>query len=205
MVEETKQQADATIRSSLLSEDELRNQFKREFLREQSIPAPEDGAKAKVECVVQLQPKAKQESNARDEVDSIVPNESNDVNKSQQPENEESQNAVEQQCTENPEQSKTHNSKMEESQPNKDQPKQQHKNNAQNQFLMTLWSLEPRIFACETALRGKRKYISAHLGRFMDHYWRECDVYNRHYYELIKEDTPCRLYFGKSVCILASM
>ena len=118
---------------------------------------------------------------------------------------EESQNIVEKQSTENPEQSKRHNSKMEESQPNKDQPKQQHKNNEQNQFLMTLWSLEPRIFACETALRGKRKYISAHLGRFMDHYWRECDVYNRHYYELIKEDTPCRLYFGKSVCILALM
>ncbi|KAL7526860.1 hypothetical protein ACHAXR_001683, partial [Thalassiosira sp. AJA248-18] len=29
----------------------------------------------------------------------------------------------------------------------------------------------------------------------MDHYWRECDVYNRHYYELIREDSPCRLYF----------
>lgn len=64
-------------------------------------------------------------------------------------------------------------------------------------FISTLWSMEPRIFAMETALKGKRRYISAHLGRFMDHYWRECDVYNRHYYELIKEGTPCRLYFGE--------
>ena len=68
-----------------------------------------------------------------------------------------------------------------------------------NQALSTLWSLEPRLFAMETAMKGKRRYISTHLGRFMDHYWRECDVYNRHYYELIKENSPCRLYFGKYV------
>ena len=68
-----------------------------------------------------------------------------------------------------------------------------------NQTLSTLWSLEPRLFAMETAMKGKRRYISTHLGRFMDHYWRECDVYNRHYYELIKENSPCRLYFGKCV------
>ena len=61
--------------------------------------------------------------------------------------------------------------------------------------LPILWSFEPRLFAMETALHGKRRYISAHLGRFMDHYWRECDVNNRHYYELIRESTPCRLYF----------
>ena len=61
----------------------------------------------------------------------------------------------------------------------------------------TLWSMEPRIFAMETAMHGKRRYISAHLGRFMDQYWRECDVYNRDYYELIRENSPCRLYFGK--------
>ena len=66
-----------------------------------------------------------------------------------------------------------------------------------HQFLSALWSMEPRIFAMETALKGKRRYISAHLGRFMDHYWRECDIHSRHYYELIKEDSPCRLYFGK--------
>ena len=62
-------------------------------------------------------------------------------------------------------------------------------------YLPILWSFEPRLFAMETALHGKRRYISAHLGRFMDHYWRECDVHNRHYYELIRESTPCRLYF----------
>ncbi len=61
----------------------------------------------------------------------------------------------------------------------------------------TLWSMEPRVFAMETSVKGKRRYISAHLGRFMDHYWRECDVYSRHYYELIKENAPCRLYFGE--------
>jgi len=65
------------------------------------------------------------------------------------------------------------------------------------QFLSTLWSMEPRLFAMETSMKGKRRYISSHLGRFMDHYWRECDVYSRHYYELIRENTPCRLYFGK--------
>jgi len=68
-----------------------------------------------------------------------------------------------------------------------------------DQTLSTLWSLEPRLFAMETAMKGKRRYISTHLGRFMDHYWRECDVYNRHYYELIKENSPCRLYFGEYV------
>jgi hypothetical protein len=61
----------------------------------------------------------------------------------------------------------------------------------------TLWSKEPRLFAMETTVCGKRRYISAHLGRFMDRYWKECTVDTRHYYELIKEDAPCRLYFGK--------
>jgi len=73
-----------------------------------------------------------------------------------------------------------------------------------DQTLSTLWSLEPRLFAMETAMKGKRRYISTHLGRFMDHYWRECDVYNRHYYELIKENSPCRLYFGKYVKLYVS-
>ena len=74
----------------------------------------------------------------------------------------------------------------------------------QLQFLPTLWCMEPRLFACETTLKGKRRYISTHLGRFMDHYWRECDVYNRHYYELIKENSPCRLYFGELIYIVSS-
>jgi hypothetical protein len=58
----------------------------------------------------------------------------------------------------------------------------------------TLWSMEPRIFAVETAC-GKRRYIVGNMGRFMQHYWRETDPIARHYYELIPEGTPCRMYF----------
>ena len=65
----------------------------------------------------------------------------------------------------------------------------------EKRFLSPLWSLEPRVFAKESSLTGKRKFICAHMGRFMDHYWRNCDVHTRHYYELIKETSPCRLYF----------
>lgn len=68
--------------------------------------------------------------------------------------------------------------------------------NSDYEFLHPLWSMEPRIFAMETSTSGKRKYIVCNLGRFMNHYWRKSDMYNRHYYELIREDTPCRLYFG---------
>jgi len=70
------------------------------------------------------------------------------------------------------------------------------------QFLPPLWSLEPRIFALDTASSGKRQYIVGNLGRFLDHYWRKSDPLNRHYYELIRENTPCRLYFGTSGSIL---
>ncbi len=65
-----------------------------------------------------------------------------------------------------------------------------------------LWSHEPRMFAMETAIRGKRRYVSAHLGRSMDHYWRERDGCNRHHYELIREGAPCRLYFGECVVVV---
>jgi len=58
-----------------------------------------------------------------------------------------------------------------------------------------MWSLEPRIFAIEKSATGKRKYIVTALGRFMHHYWRFCEPSSRHYYELIREETPCRLYF----------
>eukprot|EP00979_Chaetoceros_neogracilis_P015228 scaffold5530_cov283-Chaetoceros_neogracile.AAC.20 len=58
-----------------------------------------------------------------------------------------------------------------------------------------LWSKKPRLFALEYNNEGKRKYISAHLGRFINFYWRECNAQDRHYYELIREKTPCRLYF----------
>jgi hypothetical protein len=64
------------------------------------------------------------------------------------------------------------------------------------QFLTPLWSMEPRIFAMETSSSGKRKYVVGNLGRFLNHYWRKSDPMNRHYYELIRENTPCRMYFG---------
>jgi hypothetical protein len=78
------------------------------------------------------------------------------------------------------------------------QQESSHDNNkSSSSSTSTLWSKEPRLFAMETTVCGKRRYISAHLGRFMDRYWKECTVDTRHYYELIKEDVPCRLYFGK--------
>lgn len=55
-----------------------------------------------------------------------------------------------------------------------------------------LWSTEPRIFATEKA-QGKRKYLVGHFGRIADWYWRKC--VNKHLYEVIREKTPCRLYF----------
>ncbi|KAL7550512.1 hypothetical protein ACHAWF_013751 [Thalassiosira exigua] len=64
----------------------------------------------------------------------------------------------------------------------------------QHRFLPALWSMEPRIFALETT-SGKRRYIVGNLGRILQHYWRDCIPQNRHYYELIREGTPCRCYF----------
>ena len=64
-------------------------------------------------------------------------------------------------------------------------------------FLPPLWCMEPRSFAVEKSTTGKRYYVVAHLGRFMDHYWRSCHPTSRHYYEVIRENTPCRLYFGE--------
>ena len=62
-------------------------------------------------------------------------------------------------------------------------------------FLPALWSMEPRIFSVEKSSTGKRRYVVGHLGRFLDLYWRKTDPRARHYYELIREGTPCRLYF----------
>jgi len=61
-----------------------------------------------------------------------------------------------------------------------------------------LWSMEPKIFALEEPTSGKRRYLTTHLGRFLQHYWRDCN--SRHYYELIREGTPCRLYFDLEFC-----
>jgi hypothetical protein len=69
--------------------------------------------------------------------------------------------------------------------------------------LPPIWSMEPRIFAVEKSAAGKRKYIVGHMGRFMDQYWRKSDPNHRHYYELIPEGTPCRLYFGKKNSLIA--
>eukprot|EP00934_Nitzschia_sp_Nitz4_P008016 Nitzschia sp. Nitz4//scaffold183_size43938//30651//32738//NITZ4_007273-RA/size43938-processed-gene-0.7-mRNA-1//1//CDS//3329539623//8006//frame0 len=57
--------------------------------------------------------------------------------------------------------------------------------------LQPLWSRQPRIFATEKA-QGKRKYLVGHFGRIADWYWRKC--VNKHLYEIITQDTPCRLY-----------
>jgi hypothetical protein len=55
-----------------------------------------------------------------------------------------------------------------------------------------LWSQEPRIFATEKA-QGKRKYLVGHFGRIADWYWRKS--ISKHLYEVIRQKTPCRLYF----------
>lgn len=65
-------------------------------------------------------------------------------------------------------------------------------------FQQALWCMEPRIFSVEKSSTGKRKYMVGALGRFLDYYWRKVDPKHRHYYELIREKTPCRLYFGTS-------
>lgn len=67
-------------------------------------------------------------------------------------------------------------------------------------FSQALWCMEPRMFAVEKSKTGKRKYMVGALGRFLDYYWRKCDPKHRHYYELIREKTPCRLYFGTYHC-----
>ena len=57
-----------------------------------------------------------------------------------------------------------------------------------------LWSMEPCIWALEINNTGKRKYVVGHLGRCLDWYWRKTLPENRHAYELLRQDTPCRLY-----------
>ena len=64
-------------------------------------------------------------------------------------------------------------------------------------FERALWSMEPRIFGVQKAGSRGYKYIVGNMGRFVDHYWRKCDPTSRHMYELIREKSPCRLYFGK--------
>lgn len=61
-------------------------------------------------------------------------------------------------------------------------------------FQSPLWSLEPRIFATEKG-NGKRKYLVGEFGRIADWYWRKTAPESRHLYEVIREGSPCRLYF----------
>lgn len=63
-----------------------------------------------------------------------------------------------------------------------------------NLLLPPQWSMEPRIFSKELSSNGKRKYVVSSYGRFVDYYWRKILPTGRHYYELIRENTPCRLY-----------
>ena len=62
------------------------------------------------------------------------------------------------------------------------------------QLVSPLWSLEPRIFATEKG-NGKRKYLVGEFGRIADWYWRKTAPESRHLYEVIREGSPCRLYF----------
>ena len=175
----TKVDNESTHSSDSVGYESLRKIFLDEFLRENLIPVSAKG---------QSQIDHASENTDGDQADSLDEKENIQLNEEQK----NVQNAKPQQCD-------TGNStKINE------QKKDDIRNNNLEEFLPTLWSMEPRIFAMETAMKGKRKYVSCHLGRFMDHYWRECNVHNRHYYELIREDSPCRLYFG-AYCYLCTM
>jgi hypothetical protein len=51
-----------------------------------------------------------------------------------------------------------------------------------------------RVFSFETAGYGKRKFLATSLRTFWKKY--SCmNVCQRHYYEIIRENWPCRLYF----------
>ena len=64
------------------------------------------------------------------------------------------------------------------------------------------FSLEPRLFAFEYNSQSKRKYLVCHLGRFIQDYWIDTSASSRHHYELIRQGTPCRLYFGTFQCYI---
>jgi Herpesviridae UL52/UL70 DNA primase len=80
--------------------------------------------------------------------------------------------------------------------------------NESSPLTSALWCLEPRLFGVERIGSGQRQYVVAHAGRFLDHYWRTWPTSAtvslssssnsatalRHAYELIRPDTPCRLY-----------
>ena len=73
-------------------------------------------------------------------------------------------------------------------------------NNNASSFLPPLWCMEPRILSVETSKTGRRRYVVGNFGRLADYYWRKLDASARHYYELIREGTPCRLYFDIEYC-----
>lgn len=60
-----------------------------------------------------------------------------------------------------------------------------------------------RTFACETAVTGQREFIVTSAEVFWQHYI-ALPLSARHHYEIIRQGTPCHLYFGESgvyVCI----
>jgi DNA-directed primase/polymerase protein len=61
-------------------------------------------------------------------------------------------------------------------------------------FGPALWCMEPRVFSVEKSKTGKRRYLTGHYGRFADLYWRKQGPTSRNFYEVILENTPCRLY-----------
>lgn len=53
-----------------------------------------------------------------------------------------------------------------------------------------------RTFAVETAATGQREFIVTSAQRFWDHYTL-LTIQQRHHYEIIRQATPCNLYFGE--------
>ena len=63
----------------------------------------------------------------------------------------------------------------------------------------SLYSHQPRIFAIDQDKSGRKSYAVMPYGRFVHKYFRKLTSVGRHYYELIPEDSPCRLYFDLEV------
>jgi Herpesviridae UL52/UL70 DNA primase len=103
-----------------------------------------------------------------------------------------------------------HNAFLEE---RKIRPKAVASHQFQKSFGPALYCLEPRVFAIETNKStpsasqhlsgtattasnegGRRRYVVAHVGRFLDKYWCRTEPALRHAYEVIPPRTPCRLY-----------
>lgn len=53
-----------------------------------------------------------------------------------------------------------------------------------------------RTFAVETAASGQRDFIVSSTQLFWQHYI-ELPIKQRHHYEIIRQGSPCNLYFGE--------